>query len=153
MSWVYNNFYKVYYLTQRVGNMYLTFNDTKYDQDIESYLASKRTLCNMLFLIFMVILVCFLLVTHFKNKKTKDKNVRAKDDAGIGSNVEEKNNAIVSDVSVIYNRVLQLSNPELFIKPYQPEKLEKANRIYSSALKNQDNIIVLEKLLEEAIQL
>ena len=59
----------------------------------------------------------------------------------------------MSDVSVIYNRVLQLSNPELFIKPYQPEKLEKANRIYSSALKNQDNIIVLEKLLEEAIQL
>ena len=41
VSWVYNNFYKVYYLTQRVGNMYLTFNDTKYDQDIESYLASK----------------------------------------------------------------------------------------------------------------
>ena len=153
VNWVYNGFYKVYYLTQRIGNMYLAFNDVKYEQDIKSYLDSKRTLCNMLFLIFMVILVCFLLVTHFKKKKPKDNNVIAKDDAGIGSNIEEKKNTIVSDVSVIYNRVLQLSNPELFIKPYQPEKLEKANRIYSSALKNQDNIIVLEKLLEEAIQL
>ena len=152
VSWVYNGFYKVYYLTQRIGNMYLAFNNVKYERDIESYLDSKRTLCNILFLIFIVILVCLLLATHFKNKKTKDKNVIAKDDA-IGSNIEEKNNALVSDVSVIYNRVLQLSNPELFIKPYQPEKLEKANRIYSSALKNQDNIIVLEKLLEEAIQL
>lgn len=153
VNWVYNGFYKVYYLTQRIGNMYLAFNDVKYEQDIKSYLDSKRTLCNMLFLIFMVILVCFLLVTHFKKKKPKDNNVIAKDDTGIGSNIEEKKNTIVSDVSVIYNRVLQLSNPELFIKPYQPEKLEKANRIYSSALKNQDNIIVLEKLLEEAIQL
>lgn len=153
VSWVYNGFYKVYYLTQKIGNMYLAFNDVKYEQDIESYLDSKRTLCNILFSIFIVILVCLLLATHFKNKKTKEKIVIAKDDTGIGLNVEEKNNAIGNDVSVLYDRVLQLSNPELFIKPYQPEKLEKANRIYSSALKNQDNIIVLEKLLEEAIQL
>lgn len=153
VSWVYNGFYKVYYLTQRIGNMYLAFNDVKYEQDKKSYLDSKRTLCNIVFFIFIVLLVCLLLATHFKNKKTKEKNVIAKDDADIGPKVEEKNNAIVSDVSVIYDRVLQLSNPELFIKPYQPEKLEKANRIYTSALKNQDNIIVLEKLLEEAIQL
>lgn len=152
VSWVYNKFYKVYYLTQRVGDMYLAFNDTKYNQDIESYLASKRTLCNILFLIFIVVLVSFLLVIYFKNKKAKEKFI-ANNDVSVDLNVEEKNNAVVNDISVIYDRVLQLSNPELFIKPYQPEKLEKANRIYSSALKNQNNIIVLEKLLEEAIQL
>lgn len=153
VSWVYNGFYKVYYLTQRIGNMYLAFNDVKYEQDIESYLDSKRTLCNIIFLIIIVILVCLLLATHFKNNKTKEQIVIVKDDAGIGLNVDEKTKTIASDVSVIYDRVLQLSNPELFIKPYQPEKLEKANRIYSAALNNQDNIIVLEKLLEEAIQL
>ena len=54
---------------------------------------------------------------------------------------------------IIYERIINLSNPERFIKQYQPEKLEKANRIYSKALKNKDNIVILEKLLEEALAL
>ena len=153
VSWVYNGFYKVYYLTQRIGDMYLAFNDTKYDQDVESYLANKRIICNILFLVCLGILGYLILMSYFKYKRVKKNSSTTEDKANVRIMAEEKNNAIAEDASILYNKVIKLSNPELFIKPYQPEKLEKANRIYSSALNNKDNIEVLEKLLEEAMQL
>ena len=139
LSWIYNGFYKVYYLTQRSGTMYLSFNDTKYNQDLNSYISDKRGICNIVFLIFIIISAIPLIIVFIKNKKT---NVKKEP-------VEKQSDT----VSSIYEKVLDLSNPERFIKPYQPDKLEKANRIYSNALNNKDNIDVLEKLLEEAMAL
>lgn len=193
VNWVYNSFYKVYYYVLRIGNMYLTFNDVKYNQDVESYLSSKRMICNIVFLICLGILGYLILRAYYKNKRIKkkilttkdednnndvnieeeseifirnasekydhirnlsmEKTIIVNDDVNVVSNIEDNNDITDIDTSEIYDKILKLSNPEIFIKPYQPEKLEKANRIYSSALKNKDNKTVLEKLLEEAIQL
>ena len=139
LSWIYNGFYKVYYLTQRSGTMYLSFNDTRYNQELNSFISDKRSICNIVFLILIIISVISLAIIHTRNKKT---------------NVKEKHLEKSSDiVSPIYEKVVNLSNPVRFIKPYQPDKLEKANRIYSNALNNKDNIDILEKLLEEAMAL
>ena len=119
--------------------MYLSFNDTKYNQDLNSYISDKRGICNIVFLIFIIISAIPLIIVFIKNKKT---NVKKEP-------VEKPSDTVLS----IYEKVLDLSNPERFIKPYQPDKLEKANRIYSNALNNKDNIDVLEKLLEEAMAL
>ena len=40
LSWIYNGFYKVYYLTQRSGTMYLSFNDTRYNQELNSFMKT-----------------------------------------------------------------------------------------------------------------
>ena len=151
VSWVYNNFYKVYYYSQRTGTMFLAFNDTKYSQDIDSYLSSKRTICNIFFFICLGILVFLILLTVYNYKKTNKEFFSTKN--SICSNSMSDNNTAFGDTTIIYEKVIKLSNPEIYIKPYQPEKLEKANRIYSAALKNKDNITILEKLLEEAVQL
>lgn len=148
VSWVYNNFYKVYYYTQKEGDINLSFNDTKYNQDIESYVSSKRNVCNIFFLIFLGVLLILSIITYYKRKKANDKN------SSINSISNDPGPEIMEkDASAIYERVIKLSNPEQFIKPYQPEKLEKANRIYSAALKNKDDINNLVKLLEEAIKI
>lgn len=150
VHWVYNGFYKVYYYTYKEGNMYLSFNDTKYDQDIESYVSSKRNVCNIIFLICMGVLLIMSIMTYYKCKKANDKN----SSTYINSSSDSESEKIINkEAAAIYERVIELSNPELFIKPYQPEKLEKANRIYSTALKNKDDINVLVKLLEEAIKI
>lgn len=80
-----------------------------------------------------------MIIVYIRNKKTNVKKEL----------VEKPSDT----VSSIYGKVLDLSNPERFLKPYQPNKLEKANRIYSNALNNKDNIDILEKLLEEAMAL
>ncbi len=152
LSWIYNSFYKVYYYSQRVGTMCLTFNDTKYSQDIESYMSGKRLFCNMFLFICLGIIVFFVIMTYYK-KRTNEQNSLTTDNIISDSKTKIDDNTADRDTSVIYKTIIKLSNPELFIKPYQPEKLEKANRIYSTALKNRDNVIVLEKLLEEAIKL
>lgn len=151
VNWIYNNFYKVYYHTEKTDIIYLAFNDTKYYQDIKTYLTNKRTICNILFSICLGLLTCIILMTFVNYKRIKKQKSTTEGNTAL--KVDEKTNADAIDVSKIYNKVVKLSNPELFIKPYQPEKLEKANRIYSLALNNKDNIDVLEKLLEEAIQL
>ena len=152
LSWIYNNYYKVYYYELKSGNMKLSFNDTKYYLDIESYISSKRTLCNILLIICIGLFVLLLIVSYYKYKKVHDKKSVTKD--SISNNPKTKNNSeVIRDASVIFERVINLSNPELFIKPYQPDKLDKANKIYSAALDNKDNINVLEKLLEEATKL
>ena len=133
LSWIYNGFYKVYYLTQRSGTMYLSFNDTKYNQELNSYISDKRGICNIVFLIFIIISAIPVIIVHKKTSVKKE-------------SVEKPSDTVLS----IYEKVVDLSNPERFIKPYQPDKLEKANRIYSNALNNKDNIDILEKLLEEA---
>lgn len=153
VSWVYTGFYKVYYLTYLKSNIYLSFNDTKYYQDIESYSSDKRTTCNIFFIILLCILVTLLLITYYKSKRIIENESSTETTISSDHKSNENDSSNNKDTSVIYEEVLKLSNPELFIKPYQPEKLEKANRIYSTALKNKDNINVLVKLLEEAIQL
>ena len=150
VNWVYNGFYKVYYYTQKEGNMHLSFNDTKYNQDIETYISSKRTICNIFLLICLGVLLFLSIATYYKCKKANDK----KSSTHISVSSESEPEKIINkEALAIYERVIELSNPELFIKPYQPEKLEKANRIYSAALNNKDNINVLVKLLEEAIKI
>ena len=133
ISWIYNGFYKVYYLTQRSGTMYLSFNDTKYNQELNSYISDKRGICNIVFLIFIIISAIPVIIVYKKTSVKKE-------------SVEKPSDTVLS----IYEKVVDLSNPERFIKPYQPDKLEKANRIYSNALNNKENIDILEKLLEEA---
>lgn len=152
VNWVYNDFYKVYYLSQRVGNMYLTFNETKYNQDFDSYLSSKRTICNVILFICLGILGYFILMAFIKFKRDKIIKFTTEESSSIKIEDDTKNSTN-KDSLVIYNKVIELSNPEKFIKPYQPEKLEKANRIYSTALNNKDNVDVLVKLLEEAVKL
>ena len=136
LSWIYNDFYKVFYITQRRGTMYLSFNSTKYNQDQNSFISEKRGTCNIVFLIFIFISVISLIIFLIKNKKTAEER----------ESVEKSSDSGLS----IYEKVVILSNPERFIKPYQPDKLEKANRIYSKALNNKDNTDILEELLEEA---
>ena len=137
--WIYNDFYKVLYMTQRSGTMNLCFNGTKYNQELDSFVIDKRTTCNIVFLIFIIISVITLITIHRIRKKEHAKK----------ESIEKSSDAEL----IIYERIINLSNPERFIKPYQPEKLEKANRIYSKALKNKDNFVILEKLLEEALAL
>ena len=130
--------------------MHLSFNDTKYNQDIETYISSKRTICNIFLLICLGVLLFLSIATYYKCKKANDK----KSSTHISVSSESEPEKIINkEALAIYERVIELSNPELFIKPYQPEKLEKANRIYSAALNNKDNINVLVKLLEEAIKI
>lgn len=132
----YNGYYKVFIFIQRSGTWYLSFNDTKYNQELESYIVGKRKICNVVVIIFAIILVISLAIIHKKSKKASNNNRL----------IEKPFNSEL----LIFEKVINLSNPERFIKPYQPEKLEKANRIYSNALKNKDNTDVLEKLFEEA---
>lgn len=136
LSWIYNSFYKVYYLVQRSGTMYLSFNDTKYNQDLDSFVVNKRGICNIVFIIIAIIYIITLTIFFLRKKKA---NV-------LKESIEEPS----ANEYTTYEQVINLSNPERFIKPYQPDKLEKANRIYSNALNNNDNIDILEKLLEEA---
>lgn len=153
LSWIYNSFYKVYYYSQRTGTMYLAFNDSKYSQDIESYISSKRAICNIFLYICLGIIVFLVIMTYYKYKRTNAQNSSTIDNISGDFKTGKNDNTENRDVSIIYETIIKLSNPALFIKPYQPEKLEIANRIYSTALKNRDNVIVLEKLLEEAIKL
>ena len=139
LSWIYNGFYKVYYFTLRSGTMYLTFNDTKYNQEFDDYVSDKRNVCNIVFLIGVILLTIPLIIALSKNKKGNTKNMVVEVPA--------------TNILTIYEKVINLSNPERFIKPYQPDKLEMANRIYSKAIKNKDNAAVLENLLEEAMKL
>lgn len=126
-------------MIQRSGTMSLSFNDTKFNQELNSYISDKRGVCNIVFLIFIIISAIPVIIVYIRNKKTNVKKEL----------VEKPSDT----VSSIYGKVLDLSNPERFLKPYQPNKLEKANRIYSNALNNKDNIDILEKLLEEAMAL
>ena len=132
--------------------MYLTFNETKYNQDFDSYLSSKRTICNVILFICLGILGYFILMAFIKFKRDKIIKFTTEESSSIKIEDDTKNSTN-KDSLVIYNKVIELSNPEKFIKPYQPEKLEKANRIYSTALNNKDNVDVLVKLLEEAVKL
>lgn len=149
VSWIYNNFYKVYYYSTRIGTMHLTFNESKYNNDIESYISDKRYICNIVFIIILSLIVISIPILSFR-KKSK---CNTSPDFKINNESKQEENIIKKDVSEIYERVIKLSNPELFIKPYQPEKLEKANKIYSSALKNKEDLNTLEILLEEALKL
>ena len=136
LRWIYNGFYKVYYMSQRSGTMYLSFNDTQYNQDLDSFVIEKRRICNILFLLLAILSIITLTMFYIRNKKNNVRKVY----------IEEPS----ANKLTAYEQVINLSNPEKFIKPYQPDKLEKANRIYSNALNNKENIDILEKLLEEA---
>ena len=50
-------------------------------------------------------------------------------------------------ISNLYNEILEKANPKKFIEPYQPIKLAIANDIYSKAIKNRYNRVVLDELL------
>lgn len=136
ICWIYNRFCKVFYMTQRSGTMILSFNDTKFNQDLDSFVIDKRDICNSVFLTMAIISIITLAIFYQRKKKENDKK----------ESIEEPS----ADELTIYEQVINLSNPERFIKPYQPDKLEKANRIYSNVLDNKDNIDILRKLLEEA---
>ncbi len=155
VSWIYNNFYKVYYRSTRIGTMHLTFNDAKYNNDIESYISDKRYICNIVFIIILSLIVISIPISIFWKKSKCKTSSLSKINNDSKEKEEEVKEVKISnkDVSEIYERVIKLSNPELFINPSQPEKLEKANKIYSSALKNKEDINTLEILLEEALKL
>ena len=149
VSWVYNNFYKVYIYKKRIGTMQLTFNKSKYNKDVETYISDKRYICSVILIICLSIIFILMSISFFRYKS---KGIPSKS-SEIRNDSKEEEIIIRNDVAEVYEKVLKLSNPELFIKPYQPDKLEKANKIYSSALKNKDDINTLEILLEEAMKL
>lgn len=49
----------------------------------------------------------------------------------------------------IFEVLCKLCNPQQFMNPYNPEKVAKANELYSRILENKNNIIALEKIRDE----
>ena len=57
-------------------------------------------------------------------------------------------NVLDHNREMLYNEIIKTSNPQLFIHPYNPEKLAIANDIYSKAIANKENLELLEELLK-----
>lgn len=111
----------------------VSFNHLNYENDKNSYYEENFFVIRicfwiLFFMIFLYMIFCF-------NKYRSNVN-------RVNSN--DNDELIISN---LYNEILEKANPKKFIEPYQPIKLAIANDIYSKAIKNRYNRVVLDELL------
>ena len=133
ISWIYNGFYRVYYDIYPLCTYEVSFNHLNYENDKNSYYEENFFVIRicfwiLFFMIFLYMIFCF-------NKYRSNVN-------RVNSN--DNDELIISN---LYNEILEKANPKKFIEPYQPIKLAIANDIYSKAIKNRYNRVVLDELL------
>lgn len=60
---------------------------------------------------------------------------------------------IVLSTNTIFEELCKTCNPQQFMNPYNPDKVAKANELYSRILQNKNDIIALEQIRDEAVAL
>ncbi len=133
IDYIYNGYYRVYY-----GIMPHTykveFNYYNYNLDKKEFCKKYDRIATVILILIILVLSIWLVTCLYKLKKNNRKS--------------RTSNILNHSVKMLYNEIIKASNPQLFIQPYNPEKLAIANDIYSKAIANKENIEILEKLLK-----
>ncbi len=146
VNWIYNGFYRVYYDIYTICNFEVSFNDYNYKNDKDAFFAKYIFVIRFCSILVASILLACLLNFLYRNRKTDNEGNKTGPEikAAIEDNEE--------DISKLYIEIIEKSNPKHFIEPYQPVKLNIANDIYSKAIENKNNRVVLKELKERIIK-
>lgn len=132
-SHIYNGYYRVYYDIIPAVTYNVEFNSYNYKQDKEDFYNKYKRIATIVCCVFLIPLVVFFIVSLFSVLKSK--NERA-------NSIEP----MKEDADELYDKVISASNPQLFIEPYNPQKLAIANDIYAKAINNKGNVKLLKNL-------
>ena len=133
INYIYNGYYRVYY-----GIMPHTykveFNYYNYNFDKKEFCKKYDRIATVILILIILVLSIWLVTCLYKLKKNNKK--------------DRTSNVLDHNKEMLYNEIIKTSNPQLFIQPYNPEKLAIANDIYSKAIANKENLELLEELLK-----
>lgn len=134
ISWIYNGFYRVYYDVYPICTYKISFNYYNYKNDKDTYYTKHISVIRICFGLLFTLLFIYLSYLLYRYWRYSNKK-----------NLIDSKPKVELD---LYNEIIEMANPKLFLDPYQPKKLTIANEIYSKAIENKDNREILENLLE-----